>query len=283
MPGRGSDFMARLDAMRGVERHEAPLRIRPAGESDAAILTVQRDLAHGAEAVLCDRLGAALEAQGYDVFFEVPFGGGQPDVVGIRGDETIAIEAKRFDIKGVVKQGLRAARHVDRAYLALPLRTYPEAAASMDRLARKADEGGRGHALPGVILVGPDAVKVVRAAVSAPRRRIAPEVLRRMGELLGEERGGTPGGDRTERNLLVYRAWSGGLPVALVARRKSLTEDAVRRIIIRTDLDAGHLSWCAGLPCGGADWIEVEGFKRAHKHGDAIRGLPRRPLDEIGD
>lgn len=261
---------------------EAPLPLRPVGTSEAKIHQIERDLVQMAEVNMCDRLEIQLEEQGYDVFFEVPIGVGRPDVVAIRGEETVGIEAKRRDIKGVVKQGLRLARYVDRAYVAVPITTLNEVTTAIDRLARTTVEKGRTYAIPGIISVGPSEIKVMRAPIGEPSERIPTAELRRAADLVGEEQGGVPGGDRSARNLAIWTSWAGGLPVVLIARRQSLPTRVVRRILTRVARWSAHLETCDGSPCRG-DALELEAHKGAHVNTAIVLALPMRPIADLDE
>ncbi|MEA3198694.1 MAG: repair protein MmcB-like [Thermoplasmata archaeon] len=64
-----------------------------------------------------------LRSQGYSTFLEVPFNGRIADVLGIQGEEVVAVELKLRDYKTAHRQALAYAVGCHRTYVGVPLPT----------------------------------------------------------------------------------------------------------------------------------------------------------------
>jgi hypothetical protein len=272
-----SEFEKALAALRGVAP-PARVRVRPADLYDP---TAGREklIDEMSEAELCDRLGEWLRRDDWEVFYEVPWENARPDVVGFRGTKTLAIEAKRVDIFGVIKQGLRIARWFDRAYVALPFGAADGVLMELARLAHRADaRGHRRPALPGVLAVGSDVVEL-SAPSAFPVRRAQTAALREAAERFGAERGGVPSTDQTLRNaeMWVIRI-SDRRSISELAETYHLSPTAVRTSLKRISAWREHLaSGCPGYPCIAPRPTDRDFFAGAHRHAPLISGLPDRP------
>ena len=228
-----SDFDKALAALRGVPPPPPKARVRPADLYDPTAGREKR-IAEMSEAELCDRLGEWLLRGEWEVFYEVPWENARPDLVGFRNEKTLAIEAKRTDIFGVIKQGLRIARWFDYAYVALPFGAADGVVMELARLAQRAKErGNRRLGLPGVLAVGSDVVEL-RPSSAFPTRRAPNLALRQAAERFGAERGGVPSTDQTERNAELWIARvSQGRPTKELAATYRMSPTAVRTSLKR--------------------------------------------------
>lgn len=260
-----SRFRTHLARARGLPPPaDGPTPELPEGLGVPAIRALGPALGDRAEAEVCDAVAAWLRAAGWEVFFEVPLGEGRPDIVGVRVAETLAVEAKLEDIASVVKQGLRAARYVALAYIALPSLAAAEATVPLARIAR--DRPGTSR--PGVLAVGHGVTELV-APAGRPRRAVSPDELRRMGLVAGATRGGVAGGDAYDRDARLYLSVAGGLPVGRVAREAGMDPGTVRRIILRLLGARAHLAQGCADGCDGNTVARL-----AHRREAELRALP---------
>lgn len=231
-------------------------------------------MARRSEADVCDRLGAWLRADGWEVFFEVPLGSWRPDVVAFRDQETLAIEAKLLDVFGVIKQGLRVARAVDRPYVALPFGAADVVVLELARYERDQIQAGRRlTCLPGVLGVGTEVVEL-RHPLGRPSKRLPTAGLREMAERFGTERGGIPSQDQTGRNIELWRKRViAAAAVTTLAEEYNLSPTAVRTAVGRISAWREHLRTCSGYPCAERA-LDREFFAGAHKHTLELAALP---------
>jgi hypothetical protein len=262
-----SNFSKMLNSLRGLPSDPRPAVARPAGLPEPKIKRRPKPLSEREEADLCDRLAEWLRDDGWSVYFEVPMGATRPDVVGIKGETTIGIEAKLSDTRGVVSQGLRISRRFVHPYIALPAETAGEAAQLLARIARQRPT----QPLPGLLSVDIDVVEIRKP--SAHRRKPMPATrLRDTAERLGAERGGVPSVDRMERNIDLERALRAGGRIPELALRFRMTEKAAVRAVRRLELFREHLATCPGeLRCSGVGSGERSFYAGAHKHADLLR------------
>lgn len=80
-----------------------------------AIPALERDLA--------PPVGAHLAAQGYDVWYEVPFNGRIADVIALKDDEVLAVELKLRDHRTAHRQAIAYQVGCHRSYIGVPLET----------------------------------------------------------------------------------------------------------------------------------------------------------------
>jgi hypothetical protein len=273
-----SDFYKQVAALRGVPPPPPRKHVRPLELPEPTDVLEKRS-SQRSEADMCDKLGDWLRRQGYEVFFEVPLDDYRPDVVGFEGDLTLAIEAKRKDVFGVIKQGLRIARRVDIAYVALPLGAADAVVAELAgyelKVAARAD-GRRPSAMPGVLVVGPANVEELRPPSGAPYRKIKTAELRENAERFGAERGGVPSTDQTERNAAMWRRLAAGEPLPALAEEYRLTDIAARVVIKRLEAWREHLLLCNGYPCVARRQTDRDFYAIGHRHAEAIKSLPAR-------
>jgi hypothetical protein len=282
-----TDFERRLALLRGATLPDEPEVRRPEGLPEPVIRRTTLALDARSEADVCDALGAWLSASGWEVFFEVPLGVGRPDVVGLRSDATLAIEAKLFDVgfirgdvakvrsSGVIKQGLRISRLVDYPYVALPQAAATVADAEFARLERRASARGLTLAMPGVLAVG-RRVTQLRPPQGSPRDRVASAAVRRVALLYGAERGGVANSAQIERNLAMWADRVAGDGPAALAERYRLSTSAVRSILTRIERWREHLLVCPGSPCLALP-TEAAWFAPAHRNAGQITGLSDLP------
>lgn len=64
-----------------------------------------------------------LRSQGYSTFLEVPFNGRIADVLGIQGDEVVAVELKLRDFRAAHRQAMAYSVGCQRTYVGVPLPT----------------------------------------------------------------------------------------------------------------------------------------------------------------
>jgi hypothetical protein len=274
-----SDFARQIAALRGLPPPPDKPRVRPYELPDPTDITGKRT-DQRSEADICDRLGNWLREAGYEVFFEVPLDDYRPDVVGFRYDQTLAIEAKRKDAFGVIRQGMRVAKRVDIAYVALPFGAadlvVSELAAFELKVAARAD-GRKPPAMPGVLVVGPTRVEELRPPEWRPYRRLATAELREAAERFGAERGGVPSLDQIERNVDIWRRLGTGESLIELAAEYRLSLIGARIAMKRLSLWREHLAGCGGYPsCVSRNASDREFFAYAHRHDEAIRALPGR-------
>jgi hypothetical protein len=223
-----------------------------------------------AEVDLCDTLAEWLRGLGWETFFEVPLGRGRPDVVGVRAEETLAIEAKLLDVSSVLRQGLRIARLVRQPYIALPPPAAGEAGVALEVLARRRP----GLTLPGLLAVTRQ-VRELRPPRGQPSRAVSADELRRLGQVHGAWRGGRAGGDRIERNLRLWVAAAQAPDLASLAADFAMERAAARQILIRLRAARRHLEECQRpmdeCPAGAIGRL-------AHRHATTLLSLPALPL-----
>lgn len=82
-----------------------------------------------------------LRGQGYSTFLEVPFNGRIADVLGIRGEEVIAVELKLRDFRTAHRQAMAYSVGCHRTYVGVPL---PTALAAMRQHKFAFDSSGTG-------------------------------------------------------------------------------------------------------------------------------------------
>jgi len=75
------------------------------------------------ESELAEPVGRFLEAQGYDVSYEVHFNGRIADVIGVKGDEVVAVELKLRDWRTAHRQAMAYQVGCQRSYIGVPLET----------------------------------------------------------------------------------------------------------------------------------------------------------------
>jgi hypothetical protein len=262
-----SEFRRLVSRVAGLPA-PAPRVRRPVGERPGR-------LKDRSEADLCDVIGEWLKAGGAEVFFEVPIGDGRPDVVAFKGERTIAVEAKLRDIRGVVKQGLRAAARVDAAYIALPVEAASEAAFELRAMiARYTDRGAKPPVVPGVMAVG-RGVTVLMDPEGRPRRRVDQAAIRADALRYGQERGGVPSTEKTERDIELYLARVDGAGWVELGERFDLSPSGGRNAVRRLSVWMDHLhGGCDGSPCGGGDEERRDFFAAAHRSSARIGVLP---------
>ena len=262
-----STFTKMLRNLQNRPHDPRPEVARPDGLPEPRIRKRPKPLSEREEADLCDRLAEWLRDDGWAVYFEVPMGAVRPDVVGIKGETTIGIEAKLDDTKGVVSQGLRISRRFVHPYIALPAETAGEAAQLLARIARQRPN----QPLPGLLSVDIDIVEI-RPPSSHRRRHVPANRLRDTAERLGAERGGVPSSDRMERNLELEAGFRSGVDLGELARRHRITEKAALRAIRRLELFRVHLDGCPGeLRCSAIGSGERSFYAGAHKHAALLR------------
>jgi hypothetical protein len=268
-----SDFDRAIAALRGLPPPPAKLRVRPSDLPDPTDVREQR-VSRRSEADVCDRLGEWLRADGWEVFFEVPLGSWRPDVVAFKERETLAIEAKLLDVDGVIQQGLRVAKSVDRPYVALPFGAADVVVLALARYERDQIRAGhRPACMPGVLGVGTDVIEL-RHPLGRPTKRLATDKLRERAERFGTERGGIPSTDQTERNVELWRKRIiAKASVATLAEEYKLSPTGVRTAIGRITAWREHLRTCSGYPCAERA-LDREFFAGAHKHTMALASLP---------
>ena len=273
-----SDLDQAIAALRGVPPPPDRVPVRPAGLPPPTAGREKR-VVERSEAEMCDKLGDWLRGLGWEVFFEVPLPPGRPDVVGFKGGETLAIEAKRRDIEGVVKQGLRIARKVDHPYVALPFGYADSVVIELAKLEHRAIARGRKiPPMPGVLVVSPG-VAELRAPSGDPVDRVSPEKFRRIAERYGAERGGVPSVDQTDRNLVIWgRRYGERSTIKVIANEFSLSITMIRAILGRIEAWRAHLliDNCSGYPCS-PDPDERAFFAQAHRHDAEVRVLVAPP------
>lgn len=266
-----SSFRRALSQLRG-ERYEPPVQQElPLGVPEPKIRAVARPIGGRAESDLCDLLALRLERDGWEVFFEVPIRDTRPDVVGFRGGASLAIEAKLEDAAAVVRQGLRIAKLVDLPFVALPASTAGEAGLFLARHERERP----GTPLPGLLSVS-DGVRELRPPSSHPRKPIPIEQLREAAERYGADRGGVPNVDQTPRNLEIWRLAAAGEDLKEIGEAHALSLAGIRGIIRRLEEWRRHLAVCAsgGLGCVMPAGDLRDLYELAHRHDEALRGLP---------
>jgi hypothetical protein len=209
---------------------------RPSSLPEPAIRQLDQRRFERAEADLCDVLADHLRADGWEVYFEVPLGRSRPDIVAIRHDETLAVEAKLEAVRAVVRQGLRIARRIARPYIALPVATAGTAAATITRI-------DRGQRLPGIFAVG-SSVHEIRPPTGPPGRLLRPELLRAIALRYGGERGGVPSVSQIERNLAIVADLDRGETVLACAAKYRISGATVRTIAARLRRWRSHLETC---------------------------------------
>lgn len=268
-----SEFDRAIAALRGQPPPPAKVRIRPSDLPEPTSIRDQR-ISQRSEADICDKLGDWLRADGWEVFFEVPLGAWRPDVVAFRDAETLAIEAKLLDVQGVIRQGLRVAKSVDRPYVALPFGAADMVVMELARYERdQARNGRRLGCLPGVLGVGTGVVEL-RHPLGHPTKRLNPTALRETAERFGAERGGVPSSDATERNIEIWRKrLIGKASVAELAQEYNLNPTGVRTAVSRITTWREHLLTCSGYPCAERA-LDREFFAGAHKHTMALAAMP---------
>ena len=267
--GTFSEHLARL---RGRAIPSPAVVRRPPGLGEPAIRGRTIRLADRAETDLCDVLAEHLRTNGWEVWFEVPLGQGRPDLVAIRANETLAVEAKLIDIDGVVKQGYRLLPYVDQAYVALPLGPASEVNLRLARRSTRGAERGSMGAF-GIFAVG-RSVTELRHPDHYPGRRIPTAELRRLAELHGSERGGVSGVDFTARNVRLWVEIAAGSSVADLAARHGISETAIVAGVRRLSRMVEHLASCpGGRACRSSD-DERAVIASAHRHAAIITGLP---------
>jgi hypothetical protein len=273
-----SDFARQIAALRGLPPPPDKPRMRPLELPDPTDVTAKRT-DQRSEADICDRLGDWLREAGYEVFFEVPLDDYRPDVVGFRNDQTLAIEAKRKDAIGVIRQGMRVARRVDIAYVALPFGAADLVVSLLAGLERDISSRAAGRkppAMPGVLVVGPTRVEELRPPLGRPYRRMLTAELREAAERFGAERGGVPSVDQIERNVDIWRRLVAGESLTDLAAEYRLSMVGARTAMKRLSLWREHLAGCGGYPCVARHPADREFFTYAHKHDEALRTLPGR-------
>lgn len=267
-----SSLQRRIAVLRGVEPPQAaPPPPRPDGLPEPEIRSVRLSLADRAEADICDLLGIWLESSGYQPFYEVPIGKSRPDVVGVRADATIGIEAKLDAFADVVHQGIRIARRFDRPYVALPPLPAAEAARLVVRIGRERPV----LPLPGVLAVTREVIELV-APSDHPRRPITPDELRRIAELHGSSRGGVPGGSTFERDCRLWTAAVEGESIPELARRSGIPAPTLRTVLRRVAEAREHALGCpgeAGCPEGDGSMARARRGV-VHRNLLALRELP---------
>jgi hypothetical protein len=259
-------FRTRLAQARGLPAPERATRPElPEGLGVPTIRAMGQSLGDRDEAEVCDAVAAWLRADGWEVFFEVPLGEGRPDIVGVRIEETLAIEAKLEDVAAVVKQGMRAARFVARPYVALPPSAAAEATVAIARIAK-----GRPYVpRPGVLAVARSVTELV-APGPVSRSAVSANELRRLGLVSGAVRGGVSGGDAWDRDQRLWEAVASGLEVGRVARESGLPSETVRRILLRIGAAQSHLASGCQVDCQGGTAARL-----AHRRSGEIAGLTR--------
>jgi hypothetical protein len=271
-----NDYQRQLAALRGQKPGPPKIPYRPIELPDPTDHHEKRT-SQRSEADICDKLGDWLRAQGYEIFFEVPLDNFRPDVVGFRGEETAAIEAKKEDYVGVIKQGMRLARRVDRPYVALPFGAADSAVAEQAEIERKImlRSGGRKPVvMPGILAVGRENVRELRAPYGRPYKRMATEKLRESAERFGAERGGVPSTDQTDRNIEIYLKFLDGKSIGTLAQNYKISETAAKTAVKRIAAWRGHLVLCNGEICRVTRQDDREFFVGAHKHSEQLRYLP---------
>jgi hypothetical protein len=239
---------------------------RPPGIPEPRIHSLELRVTDRAEADLCDMLAEHFRAQGWDIWFEVPLGNGRPDIIGIRDDQTMGIEAKRLDIDGVIKQGFRLIPFVDLAYVALPL----EAASAVELQLTRSHSGGPDRIFRsfGVLSVGRK-IDELRHPTARPSRRVATAELRHLAELHGADRGGVSGGDFTPRNIRLWGEFASGRTIEELASEHNLSQQVVRTGLRRLLRWHEHL-----VECPDATACEEPAFAAAHRNTEAVAALP---------
>ncbi len=267
-----SSFRRSIADLRGRPADPAPPPpVRPAHLPEPEIRSTDLSLAARAEADMCDVLGAWLAATDHEVFYELPLGRSRPDVVGLRASGSIGIEAKLEAVGDVVRQGLRIARRFDRPYVALPPGRAAEATRLISRIARERPT----MPLPGVLAVTREVVELL-APSTHPRRPVALDELRRIGELHGASRGGTPGGSTFERDIRLWIAAVDGEALPSLAARAGLSRTALRAVLRRIAGARAHALLCSG-PAACPDAGDALGTARrrvVHRHLEPLRELP---------
>jgi len=273
-----SDFYKQIASLRGVPAPPPKKPVRPLELPDPTDVLEKRTVRRS-EADICDKLGEWLRSRGYEVFFEVPLDDYRPDVVGFQGDATLAIEAKRKDVIGVIKQGLRVARRVDIAYVALPLGAADEVVKELAKYSLRVQartDGRLPPAMPGVLVVGPTHVEELRPPAGSPYHKIKTAELRESAERFGTERGGVPSTDQTERNAEIWRRFAAGESLGDLADEYRIPLAAARLAIKRLEAWKEHLVFCMGDPCVARRPSDREFFAFGHKRASIIGGLPTR-------
>lgn len=79
------------------------------------------------EAALAEPVGRHLASQGYATFFEVHFNGRIADVIGVLGEEVVAVELKLRDYRMAHRQAMAYQVGCHRSYVGVPLPTALEA------------------------------------------------------------------------------------------------------------------------------------------------------------
>ena len=267
-----NSFARSLAALRGKPAPPDPEPPnRPAGLPEPVIRSTGLSLAARAEADVCDLLGAWLIASGYEIFYEVPLGRSRPDVVGVRADGSVGIEAKLEAVDDVVRQGIRIARRFDRPYVALPPIPAAEATRLLTRLTRERP----GLALPGVLAVTRE-VSELMAPSTHPRRPVSLDELRRLGQLHGTPRGGLPGGSAFERDVRLWIAAAEGESLAALSARADLSSASLRSVLRRINEAREHAGVCPGeraCPEAGGAMGEAR-LKVVHRYAERLRDLP---------
>ena len=261
-----TSFDERVARLRGKPYTPTTPAVRPPGIPPPRIRSLALRVTERAEADLCDMLAEHFRALGWDIWFEIPLGSGRPDIVGIKGDQTMGIEAKRFDVDGVIEQGRRLTPLVDLAYVALPL----EAASAVDLQLSRRYSGDAGRPLRsfGVLAVG-SRIRELRPPTARPSKRTPTEELRRLAELHGADRGGVSGGDFTPRNVRLWGGLASGLAIEDIAAEHSLTQQVVRTGLRRLLRWREHL-----VDCTDASACEEPAFAAAHRNAETVAGLP---------
>jgi hypothetical protein len=271
-----NDFQRQLAVLRGQKPGPPKIPYRPIELPDPTDQHEKRT-SQRSEADICDKLGDWLRTQGYEIFFEVPLDNFRPDVVGFRGEETAAIEAKKADWIGVIRQGIRLARFVDRPYVALPFGAADGVVLEQARFEEKVAQrsGGRKPpAMPGILAVGRENVRELRPPSGKPYKRMATEKLRESAERFGAERGGVPSTDQTDRNIEIYLKFLDGKSVGNLAQNYKISETATKTAIKRIAAWRNHLVLCNGEICRATRQEDREFFTGAHKHTEQLKYLP---------
>ena len=274
MNGEGmSSFNRAVATLRGKEMPPHARAVRPVDMATPRIWTFSRPLTARPEADLCDVLADYLRNDDWDVWFEVPLGPGRPDIIAIRDHTTLAIEGKKTDVKGVIRQGYRILPFVDLAYVALPLAASSEVELELSRtLRRDAEHDRRPRPMFGVLSVG-KTVREMRSPTAHPARRVEPIVLRRIADLHGAERGGTPGTDTAPLNLRIWQAVADGATLHDIATDANISESSTRSALRRLARWRDHLAQCQGGQCT-AEPSDIPALVAAHRYAEAVLALP---------
>jgi hypothetical protein len=201
------------------------------------------------EAELCDQIGEWLREQGAEVYFEVPVRSFQPDILAFIDNQTVVVETKLDDWRGVLKQGARNASFFDRSWVAMPFRAANRAAAMLADAVTSRREQGLPVRLPGVLGVSGDRIVILAEPQGAPSRRLSEEKLRRAADKYGKERGGVPSQNQLARNVEIWNDRKHGASYAKLAAQYRLSASGVRDTLKRMANQRDHLAHCDGTPC----------------------------------